>query len=179
MTIKLDSLQTLLALSGAKPSKIEQNMTLKEIKMNGMRKGATKQIHLKDIENFLNEPSPSKAANHIFQNSPVGLGKEPTKEDFENMGYKFTNTAYHIGAPVIYESTDGGKITIYNGKGTPEMGEDKRKIVYEKGNLIQEMYYDENGNLQKGKIRVKDDIIGNTERSVDLIVQDGKRTYFD
>lgn len=95
------------------------------------------------------------------------------------MGYKFAGTEYHIGAPVTYKSGDGGTITIYDGKGTAEKGEDKRKIIYQKGNLIQEMYYDENGNLQKGKILVKDNIAGFTERKIDISVNNGKTSYID
>lgn len=138
-----------------------------------------KSITKTNIEDFLNEPHPSKAAANILKNSPVGLGKEPTKEDFEKMGYQFAGTEYHIGAPVTYKSGDGGTITVYNGKGSPNMGEDERKIIYQKGNLIQEMYYDENGNLQKGKIMVKDNIAGYTERKIDLFVDNGKISYID
>ena len=50
------------------------------------------------------------------------------------MGYLDTGmNAYHIGAPIRFSSTDGGTITVYDGKGTANMGEDKRKIVYENG----------------------------------------------
>ena len=108
--------------------------------MANVRGGATtKQVTKEDIENFVNEPRPAKAANGILEKSPVGLGAELSNEDLEKMGYKFVNTGYHIGAPAIYESSDGGRVRLYRGGGSPEAGEDKRKIVYEKGNLIQEM----------------------------------------
>lgn len=48
------------------------------------------------------------------------------------MGYNFKMTAFHIGAPVTYESPDGGTITVYDGKRDANMGEDQRKIIYKK-----------------------------------------------
>ena len=59
------------------------------------------------------------------------------------------------------------------------MGEDKRKIVYEKGNLIQEMYYDDNGNLKTGKIIVKDNVAGFPERSIRLAMENGKPSFIE
>ena len=115
---------------------------------------------------------------HHVVGLPCG-GAEPTSDDFKKMGYEFAGTQYHIGAPVYYESADGGKITIYDGKGTAEMGEDKRKIVYEKGNLIQEMYYDDNGNLKTGKIIVKDNVAGFPERSIRLAMENGKPSFIE
>ncbi len=90
------------------------------------------------------------------------------------MGYTFAATAYHIGAPVIYESTDGGTITVYNGKGSAEMGEDKRKIVYQNGRYTQEMFYDGNGKLTKGQIKIKNEVVGFTEKQFDFLVQNNK-----
>lgn len=68
-----------------------------------------------------------------------------------------------MGAPVTYTSPDGGTITVYNGKGTKEMGEDQRKTVYQNGNYIQESFYDENGKLTKCRIRIKSDVTGMTD----------------
>lgn len=141
---------------------------------------ASKQITKDDIENFKNEPNQEKAINNILQKSPIGLGKEPTKEELKKSGYAFTQTAYHLGAPNIFESTDGGKITVYDGRGTAEMGEDKKKIVYEKDGLIQEMVYDENGKLELGSIKVKDGIANSTERSINFVLQhNGKLLCFE
>lgn len=146
--------------------------------MANVRGGATKkQVTKEDIENFVNEPRPAKATNLILEKSPVGLGAELSNEDLEKMGYKFVYTGYHIGAPAIYESSDGGRVRLYRGGGSPEAGEDKRKIVYEKGNLIQEMYYDDNGNLKTGKISVKDKLAGFIEKSVDIVVENGKTSF--
>ena len=149
------------------------------LKMTNIGGKATKQVTAGDIEAFLNEPRPSKAAKGLLEKSPVGLGAEPSKDDFKKMGYEFAGTQYHIGAPVYYESADGGKITVYDGNGTAEMGEDKRKIVYEKGNLIQEMYYDDNGNLKTGKITVKDKVAGFPERSIRLAMENGKPCFVE
>ncbi len=159
--------------------KTEHQPKLARIDMAHMGGISTKQITSNDIENFLNEPRPSKAAKGVLEKSPVGLGNEPTKQDFEKMGYEFAGTQYHMGAPVIYKSSDGGTITIYNGKGSAEMGEDKRKIVYQKGNLIQEMYYDDNGKLKEGKIIVKDKLTGFQERNVGFWMENGKMSYIE
>ncbi len=80
----------------------------------------------------------------------------------------------HIGAPKIFTSSDGGTITVYDGKGTAEMGEDKRKIVYQNGRYTQEMYYDENGKLTQGKMVIKDKIAGFTEQQYDFIMKGDK-----
>lgn len=119
---------------------------------------ALKKVTNQDVEQVLNEPSPIKAFKNLMDKSPVGLGQEPTKEDLEKLGYTFAQTAYHIGAPVVYKSGDGGSITVYNGKGSAEMGENIRKTVYENGRYKQEMFYDESGNLAKCEIRIKDEL---------------------
>ena len=181
--MKIGDLQALLGaknstkLGSGRDLELLTNRT--PLKMTNIAGGATKQVTSGDIEDFLNEPRPSKAANALLEKSPVGLGSEPTSDDFKKMGYEFAGTQYHIGAPVYYESADGGKITIYDGKGTAEMGEDKRKIVYEKGNLIQEMYYDDNGNLKTGKIIVKDKVAGFSERSIGLFMENGKPGFIE
>lgn len=59
------------------------------------------------------------------------------------------------------------------------MGEDKRKIVYQKGNLIQEMYYDDNGNLKEGKILIKDNIAGFEERKISFLTENGKTSFIE
>ena len=47
----------------------------------------------------------------------------------------------------------------------------------EKGNLIQEMYYDDNGNLKTGKIIVKDKVAGFPERTIRLAMENGKPSF--
>lgn len=179
MRIQDLNLQSLLGLSGA--GKLDGDLSVapqrQAIKMTNIGGGATKQVTSADIENFVNEPRPSKAAKGILDKSPVGLGSEPSQDDLKKMGYKFVGTGFHIGAPVFYESSDGGTVTIYPGGGSPEAGEDKRKIVYEKGNLKQEMYYDDNGNLKSGEILVKDNIAGFTARSIRIAVDNGKPSF--
>ena len=141
------------------------------ITMNG---DSFKKITENDIENAVNEPSSLKAAKSLLANSPIGLNDMPDKETLEKMGYSFAATAMHIGAPMVYKSPDGGTITVYNGNGTAEMGEDKRKIVYQNGRYTQEMYYDDNGKLTDGKIIIKDNIAGFTEVQYDFTVKDNK-----
>lgn len=175
--INFEQLNQLLGAKNATKAEIPSN--LKMIQMNKVGGQATKQVTNKDIENFVNEPRPSKAATGLLEKSPIGLGNEPSKKDIEKMGYEFAGTQYHPGAPVIYKSSDGGTITIYNGKGTAEMGEDKRKIVYQKGNLIQEMYYDDNGNLKEGKIIVKDNLAGFEERKISFLNENGKTSFIE
>ena len=133
-----------------------------------------KKVTSKEIDKAVNEPSPRKATKMLLSNSPIGLGDMPEQKTLEKMGYTFANTGYHKGAPVIYESKGGGTITVYDGKGSAEMGEDKRKIVYQNGRYTQEMYYDDNGKLTAGKIIIKDNIAGFTEVQYDFTVKDNK-----
>ena len=143
-----------------------QNPLLKhvEIQMTKKEGGTTqKKVTKQDTERALNEPSVGKAVMGLLAKSPVGLGNQQSREEIEALGYTFTQTAYHIGAPVTYESPDGGTITVYNGKGTKEMGENQRKTVYQNGNYIQESFYDENGKLTKCEIKIKSDVTGMTD----------------
>ena len=148
--------------------------SLDYIPLNKVGGNASKRVTDTVIEHALNQPSARKSINILLANSPIGLGNQPTKEDIESMGYHFSCTAMHIGAPVVYESADGGFITVYNGGGTAEMGEDKKKIVYENGRYTQEMYYDENGKLTQGKMVIKDKIAGFTEQQYDFIMKGDK-----
>ena len=52
---------------------------------------------------------------------------------------------------------------MYPGGGTAEMGEDKRKVVYENGRYKQEIFYDDTGKMTKCEIHIKNDITGSTE----------------
>lgn len=130
----------------------------------------SKQVTDAVIEQALKQSSGSKSVNLLLSNSPIGLGNQPSKEDIQNAGYTFENTAYHIGAPVVYKSGDGSTITFYDGRGTAEMGENERKIVYKTDRFIQEMFYDENGRLTKGKMIIKDKVAGFTEQQYDFIM---------
>ena len=134
------------------------------IQMNKFEGGvAQKKITAQDAEKAINEPRTGKAVMDLIEKSPVGLGKQQSKQEIENLGYTFKQTAYHIGAPVVYESSDGGTITVYNGKGTAEMGENERKTIYENGIYKQVMLYDENGKLKECEIRIKNKITGMTD----------------
>ena len=153
--------------------KAENTASQFQIKFPG-GKPASKRVTEQNIETALNEISSSKAVKGLLSNSPIGLTDQPSKEDIENMGYGFYQTAHHIGAPVTYKSADGGTITVYNGKGEASAGEGSRKIVYQNGRYLQEMFYDENGKLTKGQIKIKDGVAGFTEQQFDFAVKDNK-----
>ncbi|MBP3924441.1 hypothetical protein J6E39_04285 [bacterium] len=111
---------------------------------------------------------PTNAVKYLLGKSPIGLGKMPERENIENSGYSRSNTSFHKGAPTIYESSDGGVVTVYPGGGTAEMGEDKKKVVYQTDRFIQEMYYDDNGKLTGGQIKIKDNVAGFLEAQYDF-----------
>ncbi len=143
---------------------VEQLAQKIQIQMNKFEGGiAQKKITEQDTEKALNEPSAGKATLGLLEKSPVGEGNQQSREEIEALGYTFTQTAYHIGAPVTYESPDGGTITVYNGKGTKEMGENERKTVYKNGNYEQVTYYDENGKFKKCDIKIKNPVTGLTD----------------
>lgn len=181
--MKIGEFETLMSqlnsikLNGNEDLKLQAKRS--PLKLTTIGGKATKQVTSEDVEKFLNEPRPSKAAQGLLEKSPIGLGAEPSKEDIKKMGYEFAGTSYHKGAPITYKSADGGTITVYNGEGTAEMGEDKRKIVYQKGNLIQEMYYDDNGNFKEGKILIKDNIAGFEERKISFLTENGKTSFIE
>ncbi len=122
------------------------------------------------IEQALEQSTGRKSVNLLLNNSPVGLGEQPSSEDIQKAGYTFVASAYHMGAPAIYKSADGSTISVYSGKGTAEMGEDKRKIVYQTGRYAQEMFYDETGKLTSGRIIIKDKVAGFTEQQYDFTI---------
>lgn len=146
--------------SGKLNERVDQFKSVLNSVMPQNVKGEPKKVTNELIELALNQPSGKRAVNLLLNNSPVGKGKQPGREDIENAGFTFTATGMHPGAPVIYTSADGAAITIYDGKGTAEMGEDKRKIVYQTDRYTQEMFYDENGKLTTGNITIKDKVAG-------------------
>lgn len=172
----MDGINGTQGLSNVQLNSLESSLKIKKEKsqdflpLKNRGGNASKRVTDTVIEHALNQPSARKSINMLLTNSPIGLGNQPTKEDIESMGYQFSLTAMHIGAPMIYESVDGGTITVYDGKGSAEMGEDKRKIVYKNGRYTQEMYYDENGKLTQGKILIKDNVAGFTEQQYDFIM---------
>lgn len=141
------------------------------VKMTGLYKegGVTQ----KDIDKYLDDPFSRKEIKNLISKSPIGLGDAPSKEDLEKKGCTWAGTAYHPGAPVFYDTPDGGQISVYNGKGT-NRGEDERKVIYQKGNLIQTMYYDENGKLTGGSVMVKDSNTNLVDAYTAFSVKDGK-----
>ncbi len=156
------------ALSEKNPIKITKT-TINNIPMTAMgtpSKAVTDNI----IEQALEQSTGRKSVNLLLNNSPVGLGEHPSSEDIQNAGYTLVSSAYHMGAPAIYKSADGSTISVYSGKGSAEMGEDKRKIVYQTGRYTQEMFYDENGRLTSGRIIIKDNIAGFTEQQYDFTI---------
>lgn len=159
-----------------KPGNIIERLSAKlhvPIENNGK---TTVKVTNKDIENALYETSTKNAITGLLSKSPLGLEAQPTKENIENKGYTFYQTAYHIGAPVIYKSPEGGTITVYNGKGDAKSGENERKIIYQDDRYVQEMFYDENGKLVKGSITIKDKVAGFTEERFTFLVENNKIT---
>ncbi len=171
-----ESLETILtSLKAESPEKPQNSKNLKSI-MTEPRKGGTasRRVTNENVEHALNQTSGFKAVKGLLTNSPIGLTNQPAKEDIESMGYLDTGMReYRLGAPLHFNSTDGGTITVYDGK-SPNKGEDKRKIVYENGRYKQEMFYDEQGNLTKGKIIIKDETELFTEQQYDFTVKDNK-----
>lgn len=170
----IKSLQHFVNLEGTQKTGNTRKNQIGLIMQNGST--ATKKITSEDIEKAVNEPSSRKAIKGLLANSPLGLTEVLSNDSIEKMGYTFVGTAFHKGAPALYKSADGGTITVYSGKGTAEMGEDKRKIVYQNDRYTQEMYYDENGKLTQGKIIIKDNVAGFTEAQYDFIVKDNEIT---
>lgn len=133
-------------------------------------KNPNKSVTVEVINNALEQPTGHKAVNLLLNNSPIGLGNALSQKDLEKAGYTFVATAYHKGAPVIYEAADGSTITTYDGKGDAINGEDKRKIVYRNGRYTQEMYYDNNGKLTGGKMVIRDNVAGFVEQEYNFSV---------
>ena len=174
MSIKInDSIEMLLTSLKTETSETPQG------KVNSImveKKGGTasRRVTNENVENALNQTSGFKAVKGLLSNSPIGLSEHPTKNDLESMGYLDTGIReYRLGAPIRYNSTDGGIITVYNGK-SPNKGEDKKKIVYENGRYKQEMFYDEQGNLTQGKIVIRDETGHFTEQQYDFTVENNQ-----
>ena len=159
-----DGINGIQSTNGVQKSSL--NPVLKELAKNlgAIELPKSKQAITKaDMETALNEPRTGKAMLDLLEKSPVGLGNQQSGAEIEKLGYAFVGTAYHIGAPAVYGSQNGGTIKVYSGKGTAEMGENERKTVYQNGNYIQESFYDEAGKLTKCNIRIKNDVTGSTE----------------
>ena len=133
MNMRIDETRLNQLLQNIKHDGQQQQVQQTNINMTNKTEGNAKHLNLLDIELYMmNDPYSEKGIKNLLQKSPIGLGDAPTKQDIEKMGYNFKMTAFHIGAPVTYESTDGGTITVYDGKGDANMGEDQRKIIYKK-----------------------------------------------
>lgn len=154
-----------IASGGIKPSNVQMTGLYKE--------GGVTQ---KDINRYLEDPFSRKEIKNLISKSPIGLGDVPSKEDLEKQGCTFKLTAMHLGAPMIYDTPDGGSVAVYEGIGSKEQGEDQRKVIYKKGNLTQTMFYDKNGKLTGGNITVKDPVTGAKESYADFTTKDGNIT---
>lgn len=153
-----------------------------KIKMNNFEGGfAQRKVTQEVMDKALNEPNSHKALKLLLANSPVGFGNQSTAIELENLGYLDSGMRmHHLGAPISYESKDGGTVTVYSsgykgndGKFHTDAG--PRTTVYKNGNFEQTMIYDENGKLTGGKIVIKDKVGGFTERQIDFTVTaDGK-----
>lgn len=169
------------ALEAFKKSKVQDDNKI-QIKMNKFEGGvAQRKVTQEVIDKALNEPNSHKALNLLLANSPVGLGQQSSALELESLGYLDTGTRqFHLGAPIWYESKDGGTVTVYSqgykgddGKFHTDAG--PRTTVYKNGGFEQTMIYDENGKLTGGKIVIKDKVAGFTERQIEFTVTpDGK-----
>lgn len=166
----------------ANQANVEQLAQKINIQMNKFKGGVAQRKVTQDVINkALNEPSSQKALKQLIANSPVGFGNQSTATELESLGYLDNGMRqYHLGAPISYESKDGGSVTVYaegfvgnDGKLHTDAG--PRTTVYKNGNFEQTMIYDENGKLTGGKIVIKDKVAGFTERQIDFTVTaDGK-----
>lgn len=181
------ALEALKTDSAKEGGKIQQSPKKIQIKMNKFEGGdAQRKVTQEIIDKALNEPSSHKALKLLLANSPVGFGNQSSSVELENLGYLDTGMRqYHLGAPVEYASKDGGSVKVYDqgligndGKLHTDAG--SRTTVYKNGNFEQTMIYDENGKLTGGKIVIKDQVAGFTERQIDFTVApDGKITTFE
>ena len=142
---------------------------------------AQRKVTQQVIDKALLEPNSHKALNQLLANSPVGFGNQSSGLELENLGYTDTGMRqYHPGAPIEYKSKDGGTVIVYgngiignDGKLHTDAG--PRTTIYKNGGFEQTMIYDENGKLTGGKIVIKDQVGGFTERQIDFTVTaDGK-----
>lgn len=177
----LEALKTNPAQNG---DNVQQSKRKIQIVMNKFEGGVAQRKVTQDVvDKALNEPSSHKALKTLLANSPVGFGNQSSSVELENLGYLDTGMRqYHLGAPVEYASKDGGSVKVYDqgligndGKLHTDAG--PRTTVYKNGNFEQTMIYDENGKLTGGKIVIKDNVAGFTERQIDFTVTaDGKIT---
>lgn len=149
---------------------LDIGLQLRRPELKNPNKSVTEEV----ITRAMHQTEDQKAINLLLLNSPVGRGDALSKKDLEKAGYTFVGTAYHIGAPAIYEAADGSTITCYSGKGTANMGEDRRKIVYRNGRFTQEMYYDDNGKLTGGTMTIRDKTAGFIEQEYNFSIINGK-----
>jgi len=162
--------------------KFEEVKKKLQIKMTKHEGGtAQRKVTQQVIEKALNEPNSHKALKLLLANSPVGFGNQSSSLELESLGYLDTGLRQmHLGAPIWYESKDGGSVTVYDsgfigndGKFHTDVG--PKTTIYKNNNFEQTMIYDENGKLTGGKIVIKDKVAGFTERQIDFTVtKDGK-----
>ncbi len=164
-------------------NKRSQNLQSKLNMIKQPPKGGTAQrkVTQKVMNSALKEPNSHKALKLLLASSPVGFGQQSAATELENLGYTDTGMRQmHLGAPIEYLSSDGGKVTVYNqgfidkdGNYTTDAG--PRTTIYKNENFEQTMIYDKNGKLTGGKVVIKDKVGGFTERQIDFTVtQDGK-----
>lgn len=174
----LEALKTNPAQNG---DNVQQSKRKIQIVMNKFEGGVAQRKVTQDVvDKALNEPSSHKALKTLLANSPVGFGNQSSALELENLGYLDAGLRQtHLGAPMVYASKDGGTVKVYNDtrgiNGKTDVG--PRTTVYTNGNFEQTMIYDENGKLTGGKIVIKDNVAGFTERQIDFTVTaDGKIT---
>lgn len=147
-----------------------------QINMNDAPK-ASKKVSNDDIEKALNETSARKAVNQLLAKSPVGLGLQSQPNELGVLGYADTGMRqFHMGAPICYQSSDGGTITVYNDMRMGQTDVGPRTTIYETGRYKQTIIYNDLGEPTKGTITIKDDVAGFVEAKYDFEIKDGKVT---
>ncbi len=108
--------------------------------------------------------------NHVLNNSPIGKSA-PNAETLRADGYMPEYRTDENGAGYY------GPVRVCSKEGEEALGQKgATRATYTNGNLIQDMYYDKDGNMKQGSITVLDKY-GNVDRKILFTVdENGKMT---
>lgn len=152
------------------------NVQSQQIGMSDKPK-ASKKITNNDVEKALNEPSAYKAVKLLLDKSPVGLGRQSSPNELGVLGYVDTGIRQmHMGAPIVYDSRDGGTVTVYDDMRAGKTDVGPRATIYKTDRYEQTVIYNELGEAVKGTIKIKDDVAGFLEAKYDFKIENGKIT---
>lgn len=129
-----------------------------------------KKLTASDLELIKNESSGTKVMNHVLNNSPIGK-TAPNAETLRADGYMPEYRTDENGAGYY------GPVRVCSKEGEEALGQKgATRATYTNGNLIQDMYYDKDGNMKQGSITVLDKY-GNVDRKILFTVdENGKMT---